>query len=520
MSIHEHVQQVLSARQDGEVEPELLFLAEDHLARCARCQEAAAAFARVDELAREALMPAGAAAFEAALARRLAAAPVPLAAPSRNGRAPAPAPARTAPRRRRRAALAAAAAALLALGVAAGSLAGLGVLPVPAPGTTLPAASTPATRGPDRVLLARAVLTRAVEATGNIETLQGRFTRSGGEGRHELAGTYRFVFEHPDRVRVEGEGGAFLELLINDGQRAIQVRDTREGPPTVTLGVPLAPPQGADALAPLADAAALWSRARLERGDQPAAVEWRGGRRVYVLVLERERDVLTGAAGPAPVTHYEVWVDAATYLPVRVQYQDRSRPGAPVVREEVRYAYERVNEPVPGSAFTVPSGAEPLEDQGFQPLPLNVARARASYPVPVVRALPEPGWQLVRSGFAPRGLPTGAEAGNPPGQDLVVAVYGSGLERLVVTTLLVPEGALPGGAPYGDPFGAEGVLRATREHRLRAGAYAGTTAHLGLPSDGPPYLWFRTGEGVVVTLSGAATAGELVAAAESLAIPR
>jgi hypothetical protein len=52
-------------------------------------------------------------------------------------------------------------------------------------------------------------------------------------------------------------------------------------------------------------------------------------------------------------------------------------------------------------------------------------------------------------------------------------------------------------------------------YRLRAGAYAGTVVHLGLPGDDAPYLWFRSGE-VVVTLSGAATSRELIAAAESL----
>jgi hypothetical protein len=72
-----------------------------------------------------------------------------------------------------------------------------------------------------------------------------------------------------------------------------------------------------------------------------------------------------------------------------------------------------------------------------------------------------------------------------------------------------------GGLRYADPFGSEGILRPTTRYRLRAGAYAGTVAHIGLPSDDAPYLWFRSG-GVVVTLTGAATSRQLVAAAESL----
>jgi hypothetical protein len=96
----------------------------------------------------------------------------------------------------------------------------------------------------------------------------------------------------------------------------------------------------------------------------------------------------------------------------------------------------------------------------------------------------------------------------------VVAVYGSGLERLVLTTLLVDDSEL-GGLPYADRFGGEGIQRPIRRYRLRAGAYAGTVAHLGLPSDDAPYLWFRSGK-VVVTLSGAATSQQLITAAESL----
>ena len=76
MTVHEHVQQVLSAWRDGEADPDQRFLAERHLEQCPRCQAAAEAFDRVDERARQVLLPAGPApSFEAALAARLAAEP-------------------------------------------------------------------------------------------------------------------------------------------------------------------------------------------------------------------------------------------------------------------------------------------------------------------------------------------------------------------------------------------------------------------------------------------------------------
>jgi hypothetical protein len=139
--------------------------------------------------------------------------------------------------------------------------------------------------------------------------------------------------------------------------------------------------------------------------------------------------------------------------------------------------------------------------------------------VPHLGKLPRPGWRLLRSGFAPVGAPTGSEGANPQGRDLVVAVYGSGLERMVMTTVLVTDQELRQhelGQRYADPFGGEGIQRVTKRYRLRAGAYAGTVVNLGLPSDDAPYLWFRSG-GVVVTLSGAASSQDLIAMAESLA---
>ncbi len=72
MTVHEHVQQTLSAMLDGQVDPEQRFLAERHLEHCDTCQAIVGAFARVDALAREALLPSGPAPFEAALAQRLA----------------------------------------------------------------------------------------------------------------------------------------------------------------------------------------------------------------------------------------------------------------------------------------------------------------------------------------------------------------------------------------------------------------------------------------------------------------
>jgi hypothetical protein len=496
VTVHEHVQQTLSAMLDGQVDPEQRFLAERHLERCDGCLATGQAFAGVDALVRELLLQPGPAPFEAALAERLAAEPVP-GQPLRGRRR----------HLRRRLMLAGMAAVLVVLGLA---LAGIVVpstrhLPLPVP-TTSP-------ETPELLTLAK-VLVRAQQAATRISTLQGRFTRTetttpdGGS----VKTSYRFVFASPDRVRVEGAPGAEVRLMITDGPAARRVVVSGDGsPPMVSTGVALAMPQDQDALAPLSEGLTLWSRNRLEDPDQPASLTKRDGRSVYVLRLRYEWSMV---AGPQKISHLEVWLDPDSFLPVLIQYQDRSKPGQVVVRRDVRYTYDRVNGRVPADKFAVPRGADVNADGEFRSMPFGRAREQASYKVPQIERLPQPGWRLLRSGFAPVGRPTGAEGMNPPGRDLVVAVYGIGLERLVMTTVSVTDQEL-GGQRYADPFRGEGIKRTTTRHRLRAGAYAGTVANIGLPSDDAPYLWFRSGK-VVVTLSGAATTQELIAAAESL----
>jgi hypothetical protein len=499
VTVHEHVQQVLSAGRDGQVDDDQRFLAERHLEQCGACAAAAEAFARVDALAVTLLVPAGPAPFEAALAARLD-----------------PRLARRRPPRRRRFWQLGLAAALAALAVVVVSVlvpsGGRRPLPVPVP-TTVPGVQ------PRQPTLA-AVLVRAERAAGDIRTLSGRFTRtwtdlpsrSGSGGT--VTSSYRFVFASPDRVRVEAERGAEPQprLQIGDGPAARRVVAFARGDlPVVTTGVPLVRPQDADALAPLSEGLTLWFRNRLEDPARPATPVLREGRPVHVLRL---RYAWSLVAGPPLITHLEVWVDPESYLPTRIRYLDRGDPKRVVVRGDVRYAYERVNRPVPPGAFAAPAGAQVQPGGQFRTMPLERARALAAYRVPQVERLPRPGWRLLRAGFAPVGQPTGAEGGNPPGRDLVVAVYGSGLERLVMTTVLVDDQELQG-RPYADPFAGEGRPTPTSPHTLRAGAYAGAVAHLAHPSDDAPYLWFRS-RGLVVTLSGAATAGELLAAAESL----
>ncbi len=259
MTVHEHVQQTLSAWRDGQVDPDQRFLAERHLEQCATCTATAEAFARVDALARQVLLPSGPsgpapsapAGLEAAVAARLA------AEPAHHWAARRP--------RLRRLWLGGLAAVLVVLALVVASIlvpsANRGPLPVPT--------TTPGPRAGQLTLAG--VLHRAEQVTGGVRTLQGRFTRtwSGMPSRSGSGGTvttsHRFVFASPDRVRVEGGPGAEVRLEISDGPAARRIVVTRGDPrPLVSTGVPLVRPQDQDALAPLTQGLTLWFRNRLE----------------------------------------------------------------------------------------------------------------------------------------------------------------------------------------------------------------------------------------------------------------
>jgi len=130
-------------------------------------------------------------------------------------------------------------------------------------------------------------------------------------------------------------------------------------------------------------------------------------------------------AGPPRISHLEVWLDPASYLPSRIQYQDRATPGRVIVRGDVRYTYERVNAPVPPGAFAVPAGAKISAAGRFRSMPLGRARALASYQAPRLGRPPRPGWRLLRAGISSstvgRGRPVTSStipATRSPGADL------------------------------------------------------------------------------------------------------
>src|SRR5262245_46743352 len=434
---HEHVWQAVSARLDGELDTDQAFLLSCHLDECADCRAVAEAFEKLTVLAREALVPEDPAPFEAAVAALIAAEPPgarPAAAPraAHGDHAPAagppgPPPVRQRPTRRpaRRARLGRR---LAMLGAAALlGLSGLVAVDVFIPSTTPgPYQAGPSSRPsllPRQVALAD-VLTRAERVAAEIRTLTGSVKISGREHVDGVGGTLRFAYAQPDRLWVEGaDPDSMLKLRILDGPNAREVSWFRGDPhPLVRQGRPLVSPQDQDALAPLASGFG-WYGAQLQDAQSPARPQLRDGREVFVLELRRER-TYEEITGPPRFTHYEVWVDATTYLPVRIQAQDRREAGKPRVVEDARFTYDQVNGEVPASAFAVPKDARrdtvPGQKSDFKTMSLDQAQERAGYAVTRVGKLPGDGWGLLRAGYATEGRITGAEGGNPGGHDLVV----------------------------------------------------------------------------------------------------
>lgn len=93
-----------------------------------------------------------------------------------------------------------------------------------------------------------------------------------------------------------------------------------------------------------------------------------------------------------------------------------------------------VDSPVDPGVFRVPEGAEERPgNEGFEPITLVQAGARAGYPVPVPAA--PAGFELVNVAFADQpSRYSSVTAAGMPSSDVVVLVWRDGFQRVVVTT--------------------------------------------------------------------------------------
>jgi hypothetical protein len=272
----------------------------------------------------------------------------------------------------------------------------------------------------------------------------------------------------------------------------------------VTTGYPLGPP---DCWANVV-LASVSATARALQADHMATVRTTTyeGRPVWVISGSKR-----GGSDPRLTGDetYSVTIDQQTCLPIRFQLFEDG-----VLQAENALSNVRVDEPLPDTAFTFapPKGAKVVrKDAGFRRLPL----ARVGSTAGCVTLLPA--W--LPAGYVQRWAAVAASSitanGVTEGRDVVALQYVRGFDALTVTTRTVAD---PRAAATIDPVEPDTSWAdlVHRDVRLTSGAFAGVTARVVVaPYITAPHL-YAVRDDVLLTVTGGATAEELIAIAESL----
>jgi hypothetical protein len=209
----------------------------------------------------------------------------------------------------------------------------------------------------------------------------------------------------------------------------------------------------------------------------------------------------------ADADRLEVTVDQATGIPVRVLETLHGER-----RRVLRVERLSLDAPLPADAFTLafPPGMEVARtDYGFSRVELSDVRAAVGY-APFVPAWVPGGFALSEVAVAAHTAPTGAEAGNPPSEDVVSLAYRRGFDTLIVTT------RRDLGKHWDDPLATgEGFVDHPDSVTIDGGALAGVNGNLLIAPRGTPHVW-ALADGLVVTVSGDVGRDELLRIATSL----
>lgn len=209
----------------------------------------------------------------------------------------------------------------------------------------------------------------------------------------------------------------------------------------------------------------------------------------------------------ADADRLEVTVDQATGIPVRVLETLHGER-----RRVLRVERLSLDAPLPADAFTLafPPGMEVARtDYGFRRVELSDVRAAVGY-APFVPAWVPGGFALSEVAVAAHTAPTGAEAGNPPSEDVVSLAYRRGFDTLIVTT------RRDLGKHWDDPLATgEGFVDHPDSVTIDGGALAGVNGNLLIAPRGTPHVW-ALADGLVVTVSGDVGRDELLRIATSL----
>lgn len=282
---------------------------------------------------------------------------------------------------------------------------------------------------------------------------------------------------------------------------------------TRTKGLAPGPPDRASSVRGVQRQLGGVARALRAAGTAPVRRLTYAGRPAWRISVPAEIDVhaLPGDTGD----RVEITVDRATGLPLRVRETWRGR-----FVSERRLEQVRVDPRVPAGTFAPAPVTPPGElgvsvdhfDGGFRHLPLGQAHRAVGY-APLHPSVLAHGFRRAETAVAATTpSPTGAEGMNPPSRDVVSTAYRRGLSAFYVTTRAA--GANP--RAWADPVAApEGFLVRPERVCFRRGVLAGSCGELLVDPRATPHVWAVSG-GLVVTIAGDLTRGELLALAASL----
>lgn len=369
-------------------------------------------------------------------------------------------------------------------------------------------------------LAAAEIQARVRTAFAEAETLTGELVVSGRsyENAYGWEEPVRWRFALTARGDLRLRGLTLRDTLIYDAARGVQ----RSLGPSASLGgegplfaaertgVAPGPPDPGPTDDHLQRDFGAFVHAFLAARD-PALVETTyEGRRAWRLDVRAQVNQLVPAE--FAVDRFSIWVDQETGFPVRVLQKHGER-----VLNELRIEKLAVNEPLGRETFTLrfPEGMEVMRsDDGFRRVELGEVAPAVGYEPLVPAWLPQ-GFELAEVAVAPgSGVPTGAEAGNPPSTEVVSLAYRRGFERVLVTTRLRHVPGFPD--IWGDPLATgEGVRDRPERVTLRRGALSGVEANVLIVPRNTPHTW-ALGDELVVTVSGNLSRGELLRVTESL----
>jgi hypothetical protein len=233
-----------------------------------------------------------------------------------------------------------------------------------------------------------------------------------------------------------------------------------------------------------------WSVAALAAaGDPRVTTGEQDGRPVWVFDADIEPNKLAGEGG---VDHLYAAVDRASQLPLVVRSSSRGRVVAEQHVEGLKIGAE-----IPSGTFDVDTGVRAVaNDDGWR----RVNPAVADVPHIDVPA----GYALADVAVHDEPLAGGPEGMNPATGPVTAYAFRRGIDVLVVT--VQPAGGT--GDVWDDPLGAEGVVAG---HPVTGVTRGGVVVDV----RAVPHAWGVGGE-KVVTVAGAASGDELVAALRSL----